>query len=346
MKIQIQNLGPIKQGEVDLSKNLTIFAGPNNTGKSHTAYLIYGLCQNGMKINDDAILKIFASKKITPVIQICATDEPFLPNSVYFFPAERSAINMLAKEIFREKAAQLDEISQQMLREEDVETIVKSLKQKNLIPRYPLAIRDYLNFINDLEYISKNDSPFATFADEIETTLLHGKVFVSKYGDIKFIPQNSQQVLELHLSSSLVKSLAGLVLYFRHLATKGDTIIMDEPELNLHPDNQVTIARIFAKVVNQGIKMILSTHSDYIIKELNNLIMLNKTSNEEITEFGYHDQNLILNKDKVAAYFFSEKTIEQIDVSELGLSVKSIDTAINNLDNTMEHIYYQLFEKE
>jgi predicted ATPase len=344
MKIQIQNLGPIKQGEVDLSKHLIIFAGPNNTGKSHIAYLIYGLYQNGSKINEDTILKIFASKKITPTIQIHSTDES--PYSVYFFPAERTAINMLGKEIFREKAAQLDEISQQILKEEDVETIVKSLQQKNLIPRYPLAIRDYLNFINDLEYVSKHDSQLANFADEIETTLLHGKVLVSKYGDIKFLPKNSQQVLELHLSSSLVKSLAGLVLYFRHLATKGDTIIMDEPELNLHPDNQVIIARIFAKAVNQGINMILSTHSDYIIKELNNLIMLNKTSNEQITEFGYPAQNLVLNKDQIGAYFFSENKIEPIEVSDLGLSVKSIDTAINNLDNTMEHIYYQLFEKE
>ena len=51
-------------------------------------------------------------------------------------------------------------------------------------------------------------------------------------------------------------------------------IFIDEPELNLHPVNQRKIARILAKVANSGIKIIISTHSDYIVKEFNNLIML------------------------------------------------------------------------
>ena len=77
------------------------------------------------------------------------------------------------------------------------------------------------------------------------------------------------------MSSSSVKTLSGLVVYLRHIAKKGDVLIIDEPEMNLHPDNQRRLARIFARMINNGLRLIISTHSDYIIRELNNLIMLN-----------------------------------------------------------------------
>jgi ABC-type uncharacterized transport system ATPase subunit len=334
MEIDVKNLGTLKEGKFDLSKNLIIFAGQNNTGKSYMAYLSYGLYRNATEINENianqTILKIFASKTITPIVKIIVKPEAFRkPNSVYFFPAERTAINMLAKEVFREKTSKLDEISQQLLAEEDSDAIAKFIKNNRyLVPRYPLAIRDYLAFINDLDYIARNESEFAEFADEIEITLLQGKVSVSEYGDIKFTPKNSQQTLDIHISSSLVKSLSGLVLYFRHIAQPGDIVIMDEPELNLHPDSQITVARIFAKAVNSGFKIILSTHSDYIIKEFNNLIMLNQASKADIAAFG-SDKAAVLDKEKVGAYFFSGTGIEPIEVSDTGLSVKTID-AVNS----------------
>jgi predicted ATPase len=51
MKIQVENLGTVKKGEIALDKNLIIFAGPNHSGKSYLAYLIYGM----LKIRDGSI---------------------------------------------------------------------------------------------------------------------------------------------------------------------------------------------------------------------------------------------------------------------------------------------------
>ena len=41
MKIAVKNLGAIKQAEIDLGKRLNVFCGPNGTGKTYLAYLIY-----------------------------------------------------------------------------------------------------------------------------------------------------------------------------------------------------------------------------------------------------------------------------------------------------------------
>ena len=43
MKIQVNILGAIKEGTIDLSKKLNVFCGPNGTGKTYMAYAIYGL---------------------------------------------------------------------------------------------------------------------------------------------------------------------------------------------------------------------------------------------------------------------------------------------------------------
>ena len=43
MNIRIQNLGAIKEACIDLNKKLTVFCGPNNTGKTYVSYIIYAL---------------------------------------------------------------------------------------------------------------------------------------------------------------------------------------------------------------------------------------------------------------------------------------------------------------
>lgn len=42
MKIKFDNIGAIKKVNLDLSKKLMIFCGPNGTGKTYTAYAVYG----------------------------------------------------------------------------------------------------------------------------------------------------------------------------------------------------------------------------------------------------------------------------------------------------------------
>ncbi|VTQ01804.1 AAA family ATPase [Sphingobacterium daejeonense] len=58
MKIEIKNLGIIKSADVDLSNNLTVFTGPNNSGKTYLAYLIYAITKASYKPYDDSDFKL------------------------------------------------------------------------------------------------------------------------------------------------------------------------------------------------------------------------------------------------------------------------------------------------
>jgi predicted ATPase len=43
MRLIINNLGPIKQGEIDLSKDFYVFVGYNNSGKTYMSHLFWTL---------------------------------------------------------------------------------------------------------------------------------------------------------------------------------------------------------------------------------------------------------------------------------------------------------------
>ncbi|MFK7983417.1 MAG: AAA family ATPase, partial [Saprospiraceae bacterium] len=129
-----------------------------------------------------------------------------------------------------------------------------------------------------------------------------------------------------------------------------DTIIIDEPELNLHPDSQRKVARFLGRLVNEGFKVIISTHSDYIIKELNNMIMLSSANGQQedlLKRLGY-SKNQLLKHNQVEAHLFTlaNSKPEKIKIDETGFSVETIDEVIEQLDSDTEKIYYQLFEQE
>ena len=91
----------------------------------------------------------------------------------------------------------------------------------------------------------------------------------------------------------------------RHLVKEKDYLIIDEPELNLHPENQVKIAKLLVRLVNSGVKVIISTHSDYITKEFNNLLMLDndfKNKVEIMERYSYTEKD-ILRKNSVGAIY-------------------------------------------
>lgn len=260
-------------------------------------------------------------------------------NNCYIAPAERIAINLFSRQL----SVQRNKLVDDLLAYSDAKSTKGILAKAQL---YPLAIRDSLEVSERLSELQKDASDYGFLADLIETEILKGKIKISKEGEVQYSPQSTRvKPLGIHLTASVVKSLSNLVFYFRHIAKKGDFIIIDEPELNLHPDNQIKIAHLLARIVNNGFKVMISTHSDYIIREINNLIMLsndNVNAKKIIKKYHYSKEEL-LNHNNVAAYIFNNKISTPIDVSSTGFEVETIDAEISKLNKISEEIYYNVF---
>jgi len=260
----------------------------------------------------------------------------------FLLPAERTGLNLFYQELSSERTAMFHHIGKVQINKME---LIKDL----IVSRYPQPIADYIDFLNNINVLRKSSSDFKDLSLVIQKEILKGKYKVEKDG-IYFIPykkdankDNYNEKIALHLTSSTIKTFFSLVFYLEHLANVGETLIVDEPELNLHPENQRKIAKILAMVANRGVQVIVSTHSDYFVREVNNLIMLKsdfKSKNEIMTKYKY-DENMLISANEVSAYLFCNNGIEEMEIDEQeGIIAKTFDGVINDLNSVSDDIYY------
>ena len=457
MIIKVQKFGAIKNAEIDLSKKLSVFCGPNGTGKTYLAYLIYALTSQynrniGNSLSTDKIKELFENNETNITIDskvlleyksgifrsvkdnlwnifalsenksekyfkdteiICLTtdndfldiinkieiDEPvklfgfefnilkksnsldlniklsekiiknsdfknfvdlLLLSSIYsilsfypitsstIFPVERNSIYTFSDELSINNNERFELIKELSAGKKDINPIELFFKRTT---RYPQPIRDGLRVAEDLENIQKNNSLFFDFAEEIENELLKGKVGITSEGNVEFASEKAPRIkLSFHQSSSIVKTLSSLVIYLIHLASYNDLLIIDEPELNLHPDNQVKLTRIFARLINKGLRLVISTHSDYIIREINNLIMFsNVDAKEDFSSIYNYNKGEYINLNDVSAYFFNYKNerakqteVTPIKIDKYGFEVETLDNTIDYLNEISNDLFFNL----
>jgi len=120
--------------------------------------------------------------------------------------------------------------------------------------------------------------------------------------------------------------------------------MIDEPELNLHPTKQIIMARFLTNLVNLGVDVMITTHSDFMIKEFNNLIMLSNNFSEKERikkDYSYNDSD-ILSPEKVKAYYVNNHKILPVEIDKYGMNFKLFDDTINKLNKRSDDIYYSL----
>ncbi len=143
-------------------------------------------------------------------------------------------------------------------------------------------------------------------AQNLEQTLLRGAVRVEQsqinYPSFVYRPDDWKRDLPLMNASSMVSELAPVVLYLRHVVQPGDLLIIEEPESHLHPAMQVEFTRQLAAAVQAGVRILITTHSEWVLEELANLVRLSDLPKERRT--GIDDEDVVLSPDQVGAWFF------------------------------------------
>lgn len=89
-------------------------------------------------------------------------------------------------------------------------------------------------------------------------------------------PAGRKEEIPLIQTSSMVSELAPVVLYLRHVVQPGDVLIIEEPESHLHPGMQAAFTRQLAAMVRAGVRVIITTHSGYVLEELANLVRMSE----------------------------------------------------------------------
>lgn len=114
--------------------------------------------------------------------------------------------------------------------------------------------------------------------------------------------------MPLTAAASSIKELAPLTLLLKKFTTNGMSVLFEEPEAHLHPGRQVKVADMIGCAIHRDCHMQITTHSDYFIKRLNNLIMLyqlkarNFDLYEKISKKWNIKEECLIDPQKVGAY--------------------------------------------
>ena len=260
----------------------------------------------------------------------------------FLLPAERGGLNLFYLDLDAKNSALVRHLKRD-------EPNPMQLLRDMMVAQYAEPIESYIQFLKRAPRSPRVTGLFHDQAQALQKDIARVRYKVSKDGVITAKPYRSEAELGIHLTSSTVKSFYGLWAWLEMQAKPGDCLMIDEPELNLHPENQRMVARLLVRLVNRGIRVLVSTHSDYIVRELNNMVMLDTDFSARVAlekRLGYDAAGAErLAAVDVAAYHFTEAGVVACEVSAVfGVEVPSMDEAINQLNEANSAIYFALDE--
>jgi len=119
----------------------------------------------------------------------------------------------------------------------------------------------------------------------------------------------------IHRSASGIAETAPLALAVARMGA-GDTLIVEEPEAHLHPKSQVPLARHLVGLVRRGMRVILSTHSDFLLEQLDIFVKLGSLTPSKRARRGYGKGDYVLDEE-IAPYAFARSAKGGHTISEL-----------------------------
>jgi Fe-S cluster assembly ATPase SufC len=261
-------------------------------------------------------LKLFIARNILQAIQ------RLLYFDVYFFPSERTALTPLAL-FFSTKSESKDNVyisNEEKIKDADIDTLLPGPVVEIL--SLLLRARSAGDYSHRLEEAKKDKKilKYIELAEMLQTNIMGGKIDFSDpkpdpLRDLLFTPSCKKDIsVEMPITSSVVKELSPLALYLYYFASSNELIVIDEPEMNLHPKAQAKIAEFLGMLVNSGINIIITTHSPYIIDHFMNLIKAYDNENKEELKSKFYLKNAeaFISKDKVAAYLFGNNEAKSV----------------------------------
>lgn len=173
--------------------------------------------------------------------------------------------------------------------------------------------------------LEKADRQF--FTSQIER-LIDGKLVSEKGLQSLKLPNGHK--ISLTASASSIKELSPLLFYMMNWPNMPLSICLEEPEAHLHPDMQVNIANLLAALFNKQSFLQLTTHSDYFLQRINQLIKIGYIRQEQpeaykkLCEDRKLNNRFYLDAGQIKAYYFHADENHQSHVEELEIGRNGI----------------------
>lgn len=187
----------------------------------------------------------------------------------------------------------------------------------------------YIEFINKFKDINtakaeKPDIPERLMSELTE--ILEGRVYKE---EASYMYETRGDKIPISAAASSIRELAPLTMYLSNVDISTAAILMEEPEAHLHPLKQRMMGDVLSMMVSSKAIVQITTHSDYLLKRLNELIALYNIRGR-IPEEQYRDLSaklkvedwMLLDPSNVIGYYLRRREDGSVEILKQDTSMK------------------------
>ena len=265
MNLKLENIGIIKKADINLD-GLTVIAGENDTGKSTLSKAIFALLKSRDK--DFSMLpKIFKEKSIykNSIMELETKDIKYYrkDDSVWstFTDEKPDAIDV----IFIESPLvwNLQEFFNTTVQ---IESRLSQIGEEISIP-YPYLMKD----LDYKLHTSKSNIGNNNLVKSIKNSLvnvMNGEFKKNEQSNMYSFHRDDNIYDLINMATGIKYFGLIQVLIDNNRLDKNVILVLDEPEVHLHPKWQLKLAELIVLLVKNGVKVLVNSHSPYMIEAL------------------------------------------------------------------------------
>lgn len=196
------------------------------------------------------------------------------------------------------------------------------LKNTSLnLPSMSIPVSDYI--LNIAAINSSKQGNFGKLVNLLEEEIIEGSVvFDDLQKKLKYKSKRTGLITELHEASSMIAEISPLVAYLKYILPKKNSILfIEEPEAHLHPKVQVEIMKIFVDLAKSGVKVVMTTHSDFMMNELSNALLSKEIDAKKVASYhlkmgekgSFDAGDMKATSEGIEDYNFTDVAVEQYE---------------------------------